>query len=267
MERTFDTPGHLSVEIRIPSGSVDVRAGDRTTTRLRTSGDREPDDFRISFDDRDDGHRLVVEYRGKRMRLFGLGEDIEVALDVPDGTDVSCETGSADVETSGTIGWLSAKTGSGDVRFGEALGSVTMKSGSGDLRGSRVQGDLTARTASGDVDVGSIGGGVAARTASGELALGDVDGAVQAATVSGDLEVGSLWSGISRLQSVSGDVKVGIASGVDVYLDVGSTSGEVSSDLEAAGTPVEGPYVEVTATSVSGDVRVRRASARARSGR
>jgi DUF4097 and DUF4098 domain-containing protein YvlB len=262
MERTFDTPGHLSLEVRVPSGSIDVRAEPRTTTRLRTSGERDPDDFRVAFEERADGHRLVVEYRGKRVRFLGLGEDIEVTVEVPDGTDVACETGSADVDASGPVGSLSAKTGSGDVRFAEALSDVALKSGSGDLKGSRVRGDLAAHTASGDVGVDVVEGGVAARTASGDLTLGDVDGSVQAASVSGDVEIRSLASGTARLQSVSGDVSVGVVSGVDVYLDLGSTSGDVSSDLESADAPIEGPQLELTVTTVSGDVRVRRAPSR-----
>jgi DUF4097 and DUF4098 domain-containing protein YvlB len=262
MERTFDTPRHLSLEIRVPSGSIEVRASARPTTHVRTSGERETDDFRVSFDDQPDGHRLVVEYRGKRLRFFGLGEDIEVTVDVPEGTDVSCETGSADIEVHGPVGGLSAKTGSADVRFTETLGDVALKSGSGDLMGSRVGGDLSAHTASGDVRVGTIGGAVVARTASGDLTLEEVDGSVQAATVSGDVEIRSLLAGTVRLHSVSGDVQAGIPSGVDVYLDLGSTSGDVSSDLEGADAPVEGPQLELTATTVSGDIRVRRAPAR-----
>ena len=264
MERTFETPGHLALEVRVPSGSIQVRAEERTTTTLRTSGERDPEDFRISFEEHGDGHRLIVEYRGKRGRLLSFGEDIEVTVDVPVGTDVSCQTGSADIEVEGPVGALSAKTGSGDVRFAEALGDVAMKSGSGDLKGSRVGGDLTAHTASGDVGVGSVGGGVVARTASGDLSLDEVDGSVQAGSVSGDVEIRSLLSGTVRLQSVSGDVDAGIPSGVDVYLDLGSTSGDVSSDLEGADAPVEGPQLELTATTVSGDIHVRRAPSRSK---
>jgi len=264
MERTFETPGHLALQVRVPSGSIQVRAEARTTTRLRTNGERDPEDFRVAFDERGDGHRLVVEYRGRRGRFFGFGEEIEVTVDVPEGTDVTCESGSADVEVTGPVGTLSAKTGSGDVRFNEALGDVALKSGSGDLRGSRVVGDLAAHTASGDVGVGAVGGGVVARTASGNLSIGEADGSVQAGSVSGDVEIRSLLSGAVRLQSVSGDVDAGIASGVEVYLDLGSTSGDVSSDLEGADAPANGPELELTATTVSGDIHVRRAPSRSK---
>src|SRR5439155_7767197 len=131
MERTFETPGHLALQVRVPSGSIQVRAEARTTTRLRTSGERGPEDFRVAFDEHGDGHRLIVEYRGKRVRFLSFGEDIEVTIDVPEGTDVSCETGSADIEAAGPVGTLSAKTGSGDVRLTEALGDVSLKSGAG----------------------------------------------------------------------------------------------------------------------------------------
>ncbi len=176
MERTFETPGHLALQVRVPSGSIQVRAEARTTTRLRTNGERDPEDFRVAFDERGDGHRLVVEYRGRRGRFFGFGEEIEVTVDVPEGTDVTCESGSADVEVTGPV----------------------------------------------------------------------------------------LLSGAVRLQSVSGDVDAGIASGVEVYLDLGSTSGDVSSDLEGADAPANGPELELTATTVSGDIHVRRAPSRSK---
>jgi DUF4097 and DUF4098 domain-containing protein YvlB len=132
---------------------------------------------------------------------------------------------------------------------------------SGDVAAGTIAGDLTFHSASGDAMVTNVGGGLVARTASGDVHVGMVGTSAQAVTVSGDIEIGSLSVGTTNLRSVSGDVDVGVARGVGVYLDLMSTSGDVSSELED-GDGAGAPDVELTIASVSGDVRVRRAPVR-----
>lgn len=103
-----------------------------------------------------------------------------------------------------------------------------------------------------------VGGGLVARTASGDVHVGRVGASVQATTVSGDIEIGSLSVGTTNLRSVSGDVEVGVERGAAVYLDLMSTSGDVSSELDD-GDGGATPDVELSVASVSGDVHVRRA--------
>src|SRR5256885_1566725 len=66
-----------------------------------------------------------------------------------------------------------------------------------------------------------------------------------------------------ELQSASGDIKVGIRQGSNVWVDARAMSGDLSSELEL-GDDARGddaPLVELRATSMSGDVRVARAPA------
>lgn len=267
MERTFDTPDGLEAEIRIPSGDVGVRASERATTRVKVEGLRDLSDVEISLTPlAAGGHRLLVEFRGKRVRFLALGRDIDVLLEVPTGTRVSCDTGSADLACDGTLGSLSYRSGSGDLRFAEVTGDVTAKSGSGDIEGTSVGGDLSAHSASGDISVDAVRGSATVRTASGDIRLGPVDGKLQTVSVSGDVKVSSLIEGTANIRSVSGDVEVGVAAGTGVYLDITSTTGDVRSDLDSgadAGTPGEtDTQLELTASTVSGDIRVRRSAAR-----
>ena len=44
-----------------------------------------------------------------------------------------------------------------------------------------------------------------------------------------------------KLQSVSGDVRVGIRPGTRLHIDANSTSGDVSSDLDVKDTPSDTP--------------------------
>ena len=64
--------------------------------------------------------------------------------------------------------------------------------------------------------------------------------------------------GVVRLDSVSGDVSLGVRRGVAVWLDLDSASGHVRSDLGAApDVPSDGrPVLELRGRTVSGDLRV-----------
>jgi DUF4097 and DUF4098 domain-containing protein YvlB len=263
MERTFDTPGALALDLKIPAGEIRIRAVATDITTLRIEGERDPDDLRVDLATMPDGgHRLTVEYRAKRAwGLFSFGNDLEVHVTVPLGTAVACTVGSADIEIEGRVGSLLTRVGSGDVRFEDVEGDVTLKTGSGDIAGNAASGGLTYHGASGDLTVGRVGGALVARSASGDLRIDEVGGTVQVTTVSGDLDIHSIGGPSAELRSVSGDVEVGVPAGRGVYLDISSASGDVRSDLETAPSPADGPDLDLAVSTVSGDVRVRRAPA------
>lgn len=258
--QTFHTPGELHLELRIPAGSIEVRANDTTETRLEISGDHDPDAFRVAFDEGPPGgHQLAVEYR-QRKRSFGWRDsDLRVDVIVPSGTHVSCDTGSADLEVLGRVGSLTFRSGSGDCRFDDVDGEVTVKTASGDLAGKLAGRRLRMQSASGDVEVRTVGGDVVGRTASGDLRFGKVDGAVEASTVSGEVAIGTLATGVTSIKTVSGDVEVGMAQGVRVFLDLASTSGDTSCDLDMSDGAGGDADAELHVATVSGDIRVVRA--------
>ena len=266
MEYTFETPGHLIADLRIPSGTIRVHADETTTTTLRIEGGRDADEVAVTCDPSGHGgHRLLVAYRGKRSwGLFTIGRDIEVDLHVPADTELIATTGSADLDTRGGLGRLEFRTGSGDLRFEEVRGNVKVKSGSGDVGGGTVGRNLSSNGASGDLELRGVRGDVTVRTASGDLEIGEVDGSVDVTGVSGDIRLGALASGSVQIRSVSGDIALGVVPDVVVRLDVVSRTGEVSSDLDASGSGADGADLEITASSVSGDIAITRALARGR---
>ncbi|MEO8424050.1 MAG: DUF4097 family beta strand repeat-containing protein [Actinomycetota bacterium] len=264
MEQTFDTPGRLELELRIPAGSIRIRAEATSQTQLSIRGERDPDDFRIVFDDARPGEQhLTIEYR-ERGKLFGWkGTEIRVDLTVPLGVVVACDTGSADLEVTGRIGSLAFRSGSGDCRFDDVDGEVNAKVASGDLAGSTVGGGFSFTSASGDARVRQIGGDAGGKSASGDISLGTVGGSVHLATVSGDVEIGSVATGSATVRSVSGDVEIGVARGTRVYLDLGSTSGDTVSELDMseASSGRGGADLELSVGTVSGDIRIVRSPA------
>jgi hypothetical protein len=88
---------------------------------------------------------------------------------------------------------------------------------------------------------------------------------VTANTVSGDQHHDAVVQGRVAAHSVSGDVVIGVRRGSRAWLDCTTVSGETSSELEL--TPDapdgDGPLVEIRAKTVSGDIRITRAPARA----
>jgi DUF4097 and DUF4098 domain-containing protein YvlB len=260
--RTFDTPDGLELALQIPAGMIQVRAEETDETRLDITGERDEDDFLISLDDVGArGHRLKVEYR-KRGIVFGWGGgDVRVDLTVPTGTQVGVETGSADLEISGSIGSLDVKSGSGDCRFGAVDGDVSVKTASGDVTGETVTGRLAATTASGDARVRLVHGELVGHSASGDFIVGDARSA-RVTTASGDVEIGAVRSGHTTIRSVSGDVEVGVPRGTRAYLDLASTSGSTMSDLDMSGDAGDGQaQLEIHVSTVSGDIRVVRGAA------
>jgi DUF4097 and DUF4098 domain-containing protein YvlB len=264
---TFDTPEKLVVELRIPAGDITVKAHDTAVTTLSIDGERSAEDVRVDFDPLPGGTaKLVVEYRERlKWGVFGFSRDLDVDLAVPEGTTVVAETGSAELDADGPLGSLTFRTGSGDLRFDSVDGDLSVKTASGDARGTSVVGDATFHSASGELSISGVGGRIVARTASGDVHVGSVDGPVQVSAVSGDVEIGSLATGRTSIRTVSGDVEVGVAEGTDVYLDLGSTSGDVTSELAPSPGPGgdAGPDLDLSVATVSGDIRIRRAAVRA----
>jgi DUF4097 and DUF4098 domain-containing protein YvlB len=263
--REFETPGGLLAEVRIPSGVILVRTEATTTTRLEIHGERDPDELQIACEERGGGgHLLTVELR-KRDKVFGWrGNNLRVELTVPAGTELTCETGSADLEATGSLGSLAFRSGSGDCGFDQIEMDAVVKTASGDLSGESVGGSLTFATASGNARVRDVAGDVAGNSVSGDVSLGSLGGSVRVHGVSGGIDIASMGSGDASLRSVSGDIDVGVPRGTSVYLDVSSMSGDTTNELDmTASVADEGfAYLELRAATVSGDIRIRRAAVR-----
>lgn len=257
----FSTPGDLDLDVRIPAGTITLRASDTAETRVHLTGERDPAEVTVSFTPRPAaGHHLRVEHKPKRAWGWGGGlDEVRVEIEVPSGTTVQAESGSGDLVVTGEIGALSFRSGSGGLTFGEVRRSVDVKVASGDVRGEAVGADLRIQCASGDVRVRRVGGTTTVKTASGDIEIDSAEGSVQAATASGDVSVGTASAGQINIRTVSGDISIGVAPATRVYLDIGSRSGEAISELNTAEAG-DGARLEIRAASVSGDVRVTRSA-------
>ena len=266
---TFQTSGPLSLDLRLPSGQIELEAVDGEQTTVELEATRDSDDIRelidharIELRQRGDGHELVVEVQRKRFSLvdFMRGE-IVMRIRAPHGADLELSTTSADVDGRGSFGALRAQTASGDLRFTELGGRVDIKSASGDVNLGRIGGEASINCASGDVHVDHVDGNATVRSASGDVEIQEAAASVTVQTASGDQRLGAVSEGRVVMQSASGDQVVGIRRGSRVHIDAKTMSGDTTSELVVGDEPPpgDGPTVELRATAMSGDIRILRA--------
>ncbi len=266
---TFTTPGALRLDLRLPSGEIEVETveGDETVVELDATRDTDEvreviEGARIELRPGVGANDVIVDVQRKRFRIFDLGRgDIVLRVAAPHGADVEITTASADVRGRGRFGSLEAKTASGDLAFGDVDGRARISSASGDVALDRVGGDATVNTASGDVRVGRVEGDAVLRSASGDVTVEAAEGSVSVQTASGDQRVESVASGRVTMQSASGDQHVGIRRGTRVHIDAKTMSGDTTSELDVSDDPPsgDGTQVELRATAMSGDIRIVRA--------
>jgi len=273
---TFHTPGPLAIDIRVPSGEIEVVSteGEETVVELDASGwtigsgsfedvQSLVDGARVELRQRGDGQEVLIDVPHKRRGLGLIFDRVnfQVRVFAPHEAAVEISTSSGDVDLRGRFGGLKAQVASGDVRADELNGRVDIKSASGDVSLQTVGGSANIATASGDIYIRVVHGEATLRSASGDVAVDEAADSVTVQTASGDHRIGSVVAGRVALTSASGDQHVGIRSGSRVHLDVKTMSGDASSELEVRDEPVsdDGPTVDVRATSMSGDIRIVRA--------
>ncbi len=251
-EHRFHTPEPVELEVKVPVGDVDVETidGDESLVTLEGS-EKVLEHFTVE----QHGRRIVVEMKGKKSLgitiqigdlTWGSGGRLKVRVRVPHGSRAELATAAADMKVRGRLQSLESKSASGDlVMTGEIERDTTVKTVSGDVRLDRVGGDLRFTTVSGDFLVRAVGRSVVGKS------------------VSGDVRLESTREGDVVVQSVSGDIEVGVEPGTNLDVDAGSVSGDLDSEVPLGSEPGDGDgsgrTLVVRGKTVSGDFRVFRA--------
>ena len=270
---SYETAGSVCLQIKLPSGRVVVTTVDepKTTVDLVPLGRRGHDpaeDVEVTMDEHAGRHVLRIEQKSDFKWgpiQISWGADFECRITCPPGTELDLSGASTDVRVEGDLGEVSARTASGDLHLQNVSGPLRVKTASGDVYVGTVVGEASLVTVSGDVRVERIETALSGRTVSGDVTVGTVVGELGVATTSGDVDVKAVVRGDVRVQTVSGDVRVGIARGTRVWIDAASVSGALESELGMddadAGGDAGGTAVPLHVKTVSGDVDVVRASA------
>jgi Toastrack DUF4097 len=270
--QVFETPGSVSLQIKLPSGHVQVTTVDEPRTSVEVvdrRGSDADDSVEVRAEPRHDGHLITIEHKD-RFRWGPIqitwGEDIEVRVTCPPGSNLEFAGGSASLRVDGDLNDVDVKTASGSVRLGDVARRFSLKTASGDIEVGTVASGGNLVTVSGDVNIGGLEGDLQARSVSGDVWMGLVSGPLQLSTTSGDVVLDSLQGGELRMQTVSGDVRIGVGRGTRVWIDAVSVSGDLDSELgledqEPEGEQdITGPVVPLQVKTVSGDVRIVRSA-------
>jgi Putative adhesin len=253
--------------LRVTSPDVELRAGEGTVAtvrikiELRAGSDEEADELfeRLRFRVREgDGLLEVSEPRredtgiGSIVRLLGIGdvrvEDSSVTAEIPRDAEIVFEGVSTDVTASGFRGSQAYRTVSGDLVLARIAGDLRVRSVSADVS---IRADdpmrLELNTVSGDVS-----------------AIAPRFDALRLVTVSGDVELeGEFGSGQHRVETVSGDLSVGVVDGLTLEVRGLSSDTRVSVPHRSEGSRDRRRYIigggdgSLLFSSMSGDASVR----------
>ncbi len=291
-EEHFETPGQVLVRVDNKAGPVELHTHDRATTEITLSGVGEGGEdlvarTRVHQSSIDDWERIEVDVpsRGGMWRSWRRGgPDVSVAVQVPEGAAIEITTEAGDLTARGRYGEarlnsasgqidlertdaeLRVRSGSGPVHIGAVAGEATIHTASGDVDCDQLDGGGEIKTASGDVTVHAAGRPLTVYTASGDVSAGDLADDCLLKSASGDQRIKRLRAGQARLDTVSGEISVGIARGTVVALDAETVSGTLTSEIDfEADEPASSDGDQVTrlrlrARTVSGDLRIDRAN-------
>ena len=175
------------------------------------------------------------------MELNSKSGDVELHSTLPERLSIHCMSGDVTVEAAdGTSAVRAAlSTMSGDIEMNGNAGTLIMSSMSGDV------------TANGCYQTAEL------KSTSGEADLNGSAGQIRMHSVSGDVTAELQNSDVTRIEgrSTSGDVTIRLAAGTDsVHTAMSSVSGSTACRFADSGA---GARLQITASSVSGDVSIR----------
>ena len=258
-EFTRSTP--LSINISLPTGSVDVVAEERDNVNVTVTPygssrqDREAAEATKVVLNRDE---LTIE-APKGTGYLRSTVQLKIEVQAPIDSDIQVSVASATIKCRGRYGVAVIKTASGDAEIEDATGNVKVQTASGNVRINNVGGKLTAKTASGDITANDVAGAVNLRSASGDVTIAEAHADVRSKSASGALEIGVAHSGTISANSASGEVTVGVVPNTAVWLDLDSQSGSINSDLDTSGSQPDSVDLTIQARTASGDIEILRA--------
>ena len=242
---TFSVGPRPRLELRLATGDVSVLPGPEGTVDVTVRGAK-PELVIIE----QQGDTVVVRQETGRW----TSGSFEITVHAPSGVDLEASLASTDLDVEVEVNDLQVNVASGDLRARWVRRDTNIKCASGDVEIDQVGGKLRATSASGDVTIGVVGMNATCSTASGDIAIGLAQGDMAAKSASGDVTIDEYCGTDLRGKTVSGDMRVGIARGQRVDVDLQSLSGS----LRLPSHPSQGdsggkPAVHISFKSVSGD--------------
>jgi len=278
---TYATPRPIDLAIKLPVGTLEVIASDRTDTVVTVAPSdptkavdrRGAEDTKVEFD----GARLTITGPKPRFSVIGPSESLDVTVELPTGSRLTADVSVGGVRTVGRLGATRIKASTGAVEIdttadlwlrashGNAIigtvdGSAEITADHGQIRATTITGDSVLKSAHGSIQLGETGGDVEAKLSYGDLEIARALGSVAGKTAYGSLTLREISAGSIQLDSGFGQITLGVRKGVAAWLDLASKEGRVRNELDGDSAP--GPSedsVAVRARTQFGGITVRRA--------
>jgi DUF4097 and DUF4098 domain-containing protein YvlB len=247
----IDPGAHILVSLH--AGDVRFKQGDAGQVVVSMEGSPDALDT-IDVDATTEA--IAVTSTVRKRRWFGIGS-VDMVVTVPPACDVSVRLGSGDLFISSPVNDLEVSTGSGDVRVEDVAGTADLKVGSGDMRVGSIGGTAKLSSASGDVRVDDATE-VTVSTAAGDLFLGEVSEIATIKSATGDIRIRRFAGSDLEIRTMSGDVTIGLISGVVVNAAIKTMSGDFRNRIKPS-SGEKTATMNLTVTSFSGDVTLRSA--------
>jgi DUF4097 and DUF4098 domain-containing protein YvlB len=278
----YETPEPISLTLELGVSNVRIAASNRadTVVEVRPSDEADESDVKAALQVRVDYANGMLRVTGPKARGFDFSRktrSVDVAIELPSGSQVSAETQMGDIRCAGRLGecrlktsfgnaWLEQTgplrlhTGFGHVTADGIAGNAEISTGSGKIQVGEVEGTATVKSSNGDATLDAVTGDVHVRTANGDICVGRAGADVDAKTSNGSIRLGEVARGSVVLGTPAGDLEIGVAAGTAAWLQVNTGFGHVHNLLENAARPEEtDETVEVRARTSYGDITIHRA--------
>ena len=245
-EESFSVEDHVVIDVELPKGSLAVRTGEvgKVFVSIDSTGADSVDVGQV-------GDNVLI-------RAVRRGRAARIVVDVPTGTDVNVKGASVDISARGALGALRVRSASGDVSADDVV-RADVSLASGDTRIELVRDDASLNTTSGDVHVHTVGGRLDVTLVSGDLQATLVGGDADVQSASGDVTIRRCDGSSVAVRTVSGDIRLGLPTGIRVEPEISTLSGKVSLPERSAAPPdADRRPVRLRLKSISGDVRIER---------
>lgn len=249
IERTFEVSGPAHLDCTTVAGAVVIEGGTAGTVQVRIDTSN-PAAWKLT----QNGNRVSVS---NEARSWTSGGRANVVVLLPPDSDIAIKSATAEILVKTDVTRATISTASGDIRVHEA-NELGVKTASGDVAVGAVASDLTVKSASGDVRADRVDGDLSVVSASGDVKVGQCHGRLVGSSASGDIRVDAYLGDNVELTTMSGDVSIGLPSGISVELKAKTLSGEVRLPPSRQQAQGGKRRVDVSLSSISGDLRINR---------
>jgi DUF4097 and DUF4098 domain-containing protein YvlB len=255
VEESWEIDADASISIENIAGEIVIEGWNKKKAVLTGELGNSVDELEISASD--SSLRINVANRNSRNV-----DNTRLKLMVPEGASIDATAVSANIEVSGLDNEkITASSVSGDVVVDATSQRVSIESVSGDVEFQGRTTRISAESVSGDLEISGISGEISASAVSGDMEL--QAGLIESGkleTVSGDITLTGELSGNSRLtvESMSGDVSIGLPADQSGVFKAESFSGRITTDFGSVNHAKHGPgsHLKHVASDSGAEIRV-----------